>query len=71
MIENFRKELVMNFNKDTLIGEILKQAPEKADILLEAGMHCLGCPASQMESLEEACEVHGIDVNELLVELNK
>ena len=61
----------MNFNKDTLIGEILKQAPEKADILLEAGMHCLGCPASQMESLEEACEVHGIDVNELLVELNK
>ena len=48
----------MEFNKDTTIGEILEKAPEKADLLLEAGMHCLGCPASQMETLEEACEVH-------------
>ena len=61
----------MNFNKDTRIGEILEQAPEKADILSEIGMHCLGCPASQMETLEEACEVHGIDVNEVLEKLNK
>lgn len=61
----------MKFNQDTLIGKILEQAPEKADILLEAGMHCLSCPASQMETLEEACEVHGIDVNELLEKLNK
>ena len=53
----------MNFNKDTLIGEILEAAPDKADILLEMGMHCLSCPASQQESLEEACEVHGIDVD--------
>ena len=60
----------MNFNKDNRIGEILEQAPEKADILLEIGMHCLGCPASQMETLEEACEVHGIDVNEVLEKLN-
>lgn len=61
----------MEFNKDTLIGEILEKAPEKADILLDAGMHCLGCPASQMESLAEACEVHGIDVDEVLEKLNK
>ena len=61
----------MQFNKDTRIGEILEKAPEKADLLLEAGMHCLGCPASQMETLEEACEVHGIDVNELVEKLNK
>ena len=61
----------MNFNKDTRIGEILEQAPEKADILLEIGMHCLGCPASQAETLEEACSVHGIDVEELVKELNK
>ena len=61
----------MEFNKDTTIGEILEKAPEKADLLLEAGMHCLGCPASQMETLEEACEVHGIDVNELVEKLNK
>lgn len=61
----------MTFNKDTKIGEILEIAPEKADILLSIGMHCLGCPASQAESLEEACEVHGIDVEEVLKELNK
>ncbi len=60
----------MKFDKDTQIGELLEAAPEKADILLEAGMHCLGCPASQMETLEEACDVHGIDVNELLKKLN-
>ena len=60
----------MNFSKDTKIGEILEKAPNKAEILLEVGMHCLGCPASQMETLEEACEVHGIDVNEVLDKLN-
>lgn len=60
----------MIFNKDTLIGEILEQAPDKADVLLEIGMHCLSCPASQQETLEEACEVHGIDVNEVLEKLN-
>lgn len=60
----------MEFNKDTKIGEILEKAPEKAEILLEIGMHCLGCPASQMETLAEACEVHGIDVEELVEKLN-
>ena len=60
----------MAFNKDTRIGEILEVAPEKADILLEIGMHCLGCPASQMETLEESCGVHGIDVEEVLEKLN-
>ena len=60
----------MNFNKDTKIGKILEKAPEKAEILLEIGMHCLGCPASQMETLEEACAVHGIDVNEVVEKLN-
>lgn len=58
-------------DKNTKIGELLEMSPEKADILLQAGMHCLGCPASQAETLEEACEVHGIDVDELLNELNK
>ena len=57
-------------DKNTKIGELLEMAPEKADILLNAGMHCLGCPASQAETLEEACNVHGIDV-ELVAELNK
>lgn len=58
------------FNKDTKIGEVLEKAPEKAEILLEIGMHCLGCPASQMETIEEACGVHGIDTNEVLEKLN-
>ena len=61
----------MKIEKTTTIGEILQEAPEKAEILLEAGMHCLGCPASQAETLEEACEVHGINVDELVEELNK
>ena len=61
----------MKISKDTKIGELLEKAPEKAEILLNAGMHCLGCPASQAETIEEACEVHGIDVEDLLKELNK
>ena len=60
----------MKFNKDTKIGELLENAPEKAEVLMEAGMHCLGCPASQAETLEEACEVHGINVDELLNKIN-
>ena len=60
----------MKITKDTTIGEILEIAPDKANILLEIGMHCLGCPASQEETLEEACAVHGIDVEELVKTLN-
>lgn len=60
----------MEFKKETTIGEILEKSPEKADILMEIGMHCLGCPASQMETLEEACQVHGIDVEEVISRLN-
>ena len=57
--------------RTTKIGELLEIAPEKAEILLQAGMHCLGCPASQAETLEEACEVHGIDIDDLLEKINK
>lgn len=60
----------MEITKNTKIGELLESAPEKAEILLEAGMHCLGCPASQAETLEEACDVHGINVDELVSKLN-
>ncbi len=61
----------MKISKDTKIGEIVENAPEKVDILLEVGMHCVGCPASQAETLQEACDVHGIDVEEVLEALNK
>lgn len=57
--------------RTTKIGELLEIAPEKAEILLQAGMHCLGCPASQAETIEEACDVHGIDVDELLKKINE
>lgn len=60
----------MKFNKDTKIREIMEVAPEKAEILLSIGMHCLGCPASQAETIEEACDVHGVNVDELLEKLN-
>ena len=56
--------------KTITIGELLEKYPDKVDILLESGMHCIGCPASQMETLEEACEVHGIDAEELVAKLN-
>ncbi len=51
---------------DMTIGEILQKNPDVAPILLEAGMHCLGCPASQGESLAEAAVVHGIDIDTLM-----
>lgn len=54
-------------SKDMLIGQLLQVDPNIAPILMRAGMHCLGCPSSQMESLEEAAMVHGID-SDLLVE---
>ena len=56
--------------KNINLVELIQKYPEKVDILLEAGMHCLGCMASQFESLEEACMVHGIDVDDLLAKLN-
>lgn len=52
--------------KDMKIGEILQQNPDVVPVLLGAGMHCLGCPASQGESLEEAAMVHGINIDELM-----
>ena len=56
---------------DMTIGEILElRGEEVAPILLGMGMHCLGCPSSQMETLEEACGVHGVDVNEILNQIN-
>ncbi len=57
----------MAISKNTTIGELLRDHPDVAPILLEIGMHCLGCPSAQMESIGEAAMVHGIDA-ELLVE---
>jgi hybrid cluster-associated redox disulfide protein len=56
--------------KDTLIGEALMLDVNIADILMNAGMHCVGCPASQGESIEEACQVHGMECESLVKEIN-
>ena len=56
--------------KETTIGELIANYPQVAPILFQVGMHCLGCPSAQMETLEEACGVHGIDVNEVIEKLN-
>ena len=54
----------------TLIGEIVSQYPEAIEVLLSIGMHCLGCPHSQMESLEEACMVHGVPTDRVVEAIN-
>ena len=57
-------------SKDMLIGQLLQIDANIAPILMRAGMHCLGCPSSQMESLEEAAMVHGLDVDVLFNQIN-
>ena len=56
----------MRINKNTTIGALLEAIPEAADILTNMGMHCIGCPSAQGESLEEACMVHGLDADVVL-----
>ena len=58
-----------DITKDMTIGEALMLKPEIAPVLMGMGMHCLGCPASQAESLEEAAMVHGMDVDELMSQI--
>ena len=60
----------MTVTKDTVIGDILDTAPDTAPYFMEMGMHCLGCPASRSETLEEACSVHGKDPDALLAKIN-
>ena len=60
----------MKITKDMLVGEVLDQHPDLAEYFFAIGMHCLGCPHSRGESIEQACEAHGTDVNELLGKLN-
>jgi len=64
----------MKITKKTIMNEILEEKPEAADLLVKAGMHCVGCPMAMQESLEEGCIAHGIEKEEienLVKELNK
>ena len=60
----------MKITKEMLIGDVLDQYPHLAEFFFEIGMHCLGCPHSRGESIEQACEVHGTDADALLAKLN-
>ena len=60
----------MMVTKDMLIGDILDAERETAQFFLNMGMHCLGCPSARGETLEMACAVHGVDVDEMVDEIN-
>ena len=61
----------MAVTKDMLIGEVLRHNPNAAEILMSFGLGCIGCPSAQMETLEEAAAVHGVNVDNLVEALNK
>lgn len=60
----------MEITKNTIIGDILDTDSSTAPFFLEMGMHCLGCPASRGETIEQACAVHGVNADELVNKLN-
>ncbi|MDF2883317.1 MAG: hypothetical protein K0R54_3874 [Clostridiaceae bacterium] len=61
----------MKITKEMTIGEIVRNFPNSAEILMNFGMGCVGCPSAQAETLEEAAMVHGMNIEKLLEELNK
>ena len=60
----------MTITKDLVIGDVLDKYPETAEFFFAMGMHCLGCPASRGETVEQACAVHGADADELVAKIN-
>lgn len=60
----------MTVTKQSIIGDVLDNAPETAQFFFEIGMHCLGCPSARGESIEDACAVHGTDADELVAKIN-
>ena len=61
---------MIKITKDMIIGDILREAPDMAPVLMAAGMHCVGCPSAQMETVEEAACVHGIEPELLITRVN-
>ena len=70
MLKKDEAKAVKQVTRETIIGDILDMDQSTAPYFMEIGMHCLGCPASRGETIEEACEVHGVDCDELLEKLN-
>lgn len=56
--------------KDSIIADIIKEKPEAIEILMAFGMGCVGCPSAQMETLEQACFIHGLNLEEVLAKIN-
>ena len=69
-ISKVKGGFIMQISKEMLIGELLQVDENMAQILMGAGMHCIGCPSSQMETIEQAAMVHGIEPQELVDRLN-
>ena len=63
--------MAAKIEKNTIIGDVLDLAPQAAPLFLAIGMHCLGCPSSRGETVEEACMVHDIDCDSFLAQLNR
>ncbi|MGN0571400.1 MAG: DUF1858 domain-containing protein [Candidatus Fimenecus sp.] len=63
--------MLKEITKEMTIGDILDADRETVPFFLEMGMHCLGCPASRGETVEQACEVHGVDADELVNKINE
>ena len=59
----------MRITKNTTLGDLLRMDPEIGNVLSSIGMHCLGCPSSQRETLEQAAEVHGLDPDDLVEDI--
>lgn len=60
----------MKINENDIIGDVLDSHPKTAELFLAIGMHCLGCPSARGETVGEACQVHGVDCQELLNKIN-
>ncbi len=71
MIDCVKGTTVMTVTKNSVIGDVLDYDVETAEFFFAIGMHCLGCPASRGETIEEACAVHGTNADELVEKLNK
>jgi len=61
--------IVMQVTKEMTIGEVIRQNEKAAEVLMSFGMGCVGCPSAQAETLEEACMVHGLRIDDLLSKL--
>ena len=71
MLKKDEAKAVKQVTRETIIGDILDMDQSTAPYFMEIGMHCLGCPASRGETVEQACMVHGVDPDDLLAKVNE